>query len=220
DAITAIGCIDLPMDEFGIDVLVAGSQKAFMIPTGIAFISLSEKAWQFQTESRIPKFYFNLAAEKKAYESGQTLFSSPVSHISALEATLKYFTDKERPNTQKRIEALSKATTKTVEFWGWSIFPKNPCPSLTVIRVPDGVNGKKWRQNMEDQHNITIMGGQDDLTGKILRIGHMGAISDEDLLETLRALVITYNELASKPISEASLLEGLNLCEAFLKESP
>lgn len=220
DAITAIGCMELPMDEWGIDILVAGAQKAFMIPTGLGFISLSEKAWAFQKESKCPKYYWDLERERKAYEKGQTLFSSAVSQIAALDQSLDAFNDENRDGTRKRIETLGRATRKCLEIWGLSTFPEIPGSALTVIKVPDGIDGVKWRKDVEDQYNITIMGGQDHLKGKIVRIGHMGYITDRDLIETLNAVAFTYNTQAEQILPAPMIEFGLKETQKILNEAP
>ena len=220
DAITALGALQLPMDEWGIDVLVAGSQKAFMLPTGVAFISFSPKAWKLTETAKCPKFYFDMRREKKANEAGESYFSTPVSHVRALDLVLRIFLDKGMNRVYERIQTLSKATIIGAREMGLEIFPEVPSPSLTAIRLPDGVDGQKVRSEMESGHHVVVMGGQDQLKGKIIRIGHMGAISDEDVAKTFTALAKSLNKLKPGCIPDEKLANALTRSASILKEAP
>ena len=186
DAITAIGAIDLKMDEWGLDIVVAGSQKAFMLPTGLGFIALSQKAWKWNKEARCPRFYFDLKAEWEANKKGQTRFSSSVSLIRALKVTL--CTLKTKSKTQLRCQKLAKATQSAIAEMNLELFSQAPSPSITSIKVPEGLNGEQIKNHLFDNFNISIAGGQDQLKDKILRIGHLGHITNEDLIMTIKYL--------------------------------
>lgn len=187
DAITAMACMNLPMDKWGLDVVVAGSQKAFMLPTGLGFIGLSQRAQEASKKSLCPKFYWDWKTELKAYPK-TTHFSSPNSLIVALTEVLKIFQTSGLDTVKQRCEALSQATRAGVEALGLKVFSESPSSSLTAFTLPDGVEGGKLRQWLEDERNITVMGGQEKLKGRILRIGHMGAITNEDLHSFFKAL--------------------------------
>lgn len=188
DAITAVGCMRLPMDEWNIDCMVAGSQKAFMIPAGLSFISLSEKAWRVQGQSRIPKYYFDLTAEKKANEKGETYFSTPTSLVVGLNTVLQKIELEGLATVIKRCHALASATRKAGEALGLKVYSKAPSDSVTALTVPLDKDSAKVRDWLEKEKNITIMGGQDQLKGKILRVGHMGHILNDDMVALIRAL--------------------------------
>ena len=188
DGITAVGAIEMPMDEWGIDVLVAGSQKAFMLPTGCAFTSFSEKAWRLVESARSPRYYFDVRRELAANAGGDTYFSAPVGIIRALDWILQNPMSDGGARVRLRIEALARATRVGAAALGLAVFPESPSPSLSALRLPNGVDGQKLRADMESAYGVVAMGGQDRLKGKIIRIGHMGAITDGDLVSSLRAL--------------------------------
>lgn len=186
DAATAIGAMTLKMDDWGLDVVVAGSQKAFMLPTGLGFISLSKRAWEFHKRATCPRFYFDLQAEWEANQKGLTRFSASVSHIRALSCVLKFFN--KDLNIRARCQALALATRKAVKELGLELFSHSPCVTVTAITVPKDLDGEKVRSYLFDKFHISIAGGQDLLRGKIWRIGHLGYITDEDLVATIQGL--------------------------------
>jgi aspartate aminotransferase-like enzyme len=180
DAITAMGCVEMPMAKWNLDVVVAGSQKAFMLPTGLSFVGISKRAWEIAQKNLQPKFYFDWAQELKANEKDQTYFSSPTTLINALATVMREF-DKAGPESiQKRCAGLAKATREAAAQLGVGVLSKSPSPSVTALLLPTHIPGEKLRDWMESNCQITVMGGQDQLKNKILRIGHMGDITDED----------------------------------------
>lgn len=193
DAITAVGCMPLPMDEWELDVVVAGSQKAFMIPTGLSFIAMSPRAWRAQASAKCPKYYLDLAAEKKANDRKETHFSTPTPLIAGLNAVLRRMQEVGLDRVIQRCELLASVTRTYGERLGLDTFSEAPSSSVTALRVPDGVDSAKVRDWLEREKNITIMGGQDQLKGKILRVGHMGDVRDEDMLALFLALAEKFN---------------------------
>ncbi|NJM09949.1 MAG: alanine--glyoxylate aminotransferase family protein [Bdellovibrionaceae bacterium] len=188
DAITAVGCMPLPMDEWQLDVVIAGSQKAFMIPTGLSFIALSEKAWKAQAQSQCPKFYFDLALEKKANARKETHFSTPTPLVVGLNMVLKRMNEVGLERVIRRCELLAGVTRTFGERMGLAAFSQAPSSSVTALSVPEGVDSASLRDWLERERNITIMGGQDHLKGKIIRIGHMGDVHDDDMTALFTAL--------------------------------
>ncbi len=188
DGITAVGCMPLPMDEWDIDILVAGSQKAFMIPTGLSFIALSERAWKVASDAKLPKFYFDLIAERSANARKETHFSSPTSLIVGLNTVLQRMQQTGMETVMRRCEVLAKTTRWGGECLGLSTFSQAPSPSVTALKTPEEVNSSTIRDRLEKQWGITIMGGQDQLKGKILRVGHMGDVRDQDMVALFSAL--------------------------------
>lgn len=187
DAISAIGCAMLEMDKWGIDCVVAGSQKAFMIPAGLSFIAFSERAWEAQAKSNLPKFYFDMALEKKANtQRFETHFSTPVPLVTGLRQVLAQMQKVGLDKVRLRSEALAIATREGGELLGLKVFSETPSPSVTALITP--TDSGSLREILELDHGITVMGGQDQQKGKILRIGHMGDIQDEDLLAFFEAL--------------------------------
>ena len=187
DAMTAIGAMEFKMDDWNVDVVVASSQKAFMLPTGLSFVSFSQRAWDFHQTAQCPRFYFDLKAEFEANEKGQTRFSSSVSHIRALKLVLQKLNQDPMRGPQ-RCQALARATRCAVKKLGLQVFSKTPSSSVTSITVPAGFDGERIKRHLFEEFKISIAGGQGQLTGKILRIGHLGFIRDEDLVETIQGL--------------------------------
>jgi aspartate aminotransferase-like enzyme len=195
DAISALGGYPLPMDEWGIDVLVAGSQKAMMLPPGLAFAALSGKAWEFAKQSTLPKYYFDFAKQLKSQGKNQTPYTSPVSLILGLQEVLakirKYGLEKIYAHNRR----LSAATKAAMQAMGLSLFSKDyPSVVLTAVEAPAGVDGQKVVSKLREQ-GIWIAGGQAQAKGKIFRIAHMGFIDTVDLLGTLGGLEAVLNEL-------------------------
>lgn len=188
DAITAVGCMPLPMDEWDLDGVIAGSQKAFMIPTGLSFVALSERAWKAQSQAKCPKYYLDLAAEKKANAKKETHFSTPTPLIIGLNVVLKRMQEKGLEQVQKRCELLADVTRSFGRNLGFEVYSKSPSSSVTALTVPQGVDSAVLRDWLERERNITVMGGQDQLKGKILRIGHMGDVRDQDMIALFQAL--------------------------------
>ena len=220
DAITALGALPIPMDEWGIDIMVGGSQKAFMLPTGLSFISFSKKAWAMVETAKMPRFYFDIRAERKANENGESLYSASVTLVRALDFVLELFLKKGLHQVYDRIQALSRATIEGAREMGLHVFAEVPSPSITAIAMPEGIDGQKVRADMEKSEHVIVMGGQDQLKGKVIRIGNMGAISDADLLRTLEALAISLNRLKTGTVSEEALSRGLARAKAILDLTP
>ena len=197
DAITACGVFDLPMDRWGIDVLMTGSQKALMIPPGLAFISLSQKAWKAVDTSNLPKFYFNLKKELKAHLKNQTAWTPATSLIQGLRESLQMIKDEGLENSFKRHELLALATRNGVAALGLEILAKkSPSPAVTSVIVPSTIaEGKKIPKIMRDRYGVVITGGQDELEGKIFRLSHFGYCGEFDITTGIAALELTLNDL-------------------------
>lgn len=220
DAITALGALPIPMDEWGIDVMIGGSQKAFMLPTGLSFISFSPKAWRLVESAKCPRYYFDVRKEKKANDAGESGFSASVTHIRALDLVLDIFLKQGLDRVYGRIEALAQATRAGCHELGLSSFAEVPSPSLTTVRLPDGIDGQKVRADMEKNSLVVVMGGQDQLKGKVIRIGHMGAIRDQDLLATLEALARGLNQLRPGLISDERIERTREKVKEILRAAP
>jgi aspartate aminotransferase-like enzyme len=196
DAITALGVFDIPTDAWKLDVVVTGSQKALMLPPGLAFACLSEKAWRLAKESDLPKYYFDFAKEKKNLEKNQTAYTSSVSLIMGLEASLERIKQEGLKNLFARTEKLARATREGVKALGLELFaPESPSEACTAIKVPKGIDGAKIPTMIRENHGVAIAGGQAHLKGKILRISHMGYVNTYDILSGLAALEFVLQEL-------------------------
>lgn len=216
DAITGLGAMPLPMDEWKLDVVVAGSQKALMLPTGLSFIALSSRAWERTKNARTPRYYFDLSQERKANEKGQTYFSSANSHVVALDVVLEKFKKQNLKTLQARCALLAEATRESGKLLGFSVYSKSPAPSVTALQVPDSVDGAKLRDHLEQTYNVTVMGGQDQLAGKILRIGHLGYITDDDLTAGMELVAQSLNDLGYK----VDAAPALKVLKATLAKGP
>lgn len=220
DGITAVGAYPLPMDAWQIDGLVAGSQKAFMLPTGLSFVSFSNKAWRAIEKSRLPKFYFDIRQEKRANDRGETLFSSSVPLIRALDFILQEIQKEGLSHLHKSIQRRAQMTRLFAPRLGLEVFGEAPSDSVTALKVPTGLDGQKWRLLLEEEHQITIMGGQDQLKGKILRVGHMGYIQDVDMQKLFEKLGESLNELSATPLPEKTLQKVLQDLADWQKAYP
>ena len=189
DGITALGAFPLPMDQWHIDGLVGGSQKAFMLPTGLSLFSFSKKAWQKIETAKTPRFYFDVRKEQKANQKGETFFSSNVTLIRALDVVLDLIFQKGIENHFKEIRNRAEFTRTFAQKIGFQLYSSSPADSLTALTVPNGMDGQKIRSDLESKFFITIMGGQDQAKGKIIRIGHMGYIQTKQMCELMMCLI-------------------------------
>lgn len=217
DAITALGALPLPMDQWEIDGIVGGSQKAFMLPTGLSFLSYSERAWTKVLDAKCPRYYFDIREEAKANSLYQTRFSSSVLLIKALQTVFMGVSSAGGwDHVRARVALISLVVRTSLTALGLKIFSEFPSPSVTAIEVPEGKDGQKWRSELETKHGLILMGGQDLLKGKILRIGHMGYITDDEILTAIKLIA----ETSGQNPSEASLKQVLSLAKSELKKEP
>lgn len=220
DAITGLGAMDLPMDAWGLDVVIGGSQKALMLPTGLSFIALSERAWEANAAAKCPRYYFDLSQEKKAQAKGQTYFSSANSHIVALDVVLSLFQEKGLQWLKNRCAILAEATRAGADALGLSVFSRSPAPSVTAIDVPENLNGTALRDHLEGRYNVTVMGGQDQLQGKILRIGHLGYITDNDAIAGIKLLGQSLIDLRHADVTSFKINAARTVMEQVLAKGP
>jgi len=190
DAISSMSSIDLPVDAWQCDVVVSGSQKGWMIPPGLAMVSVSQKAWQAHSQARMPRFYFDLARAKSYLERRQTPWTPAVSTIYALAAALELMKQEGLPNIFARHARVAKVAREGVKSLGLSLFSDEAFASNTVtaVRVPANVDVGQLRQVLRDEHSIILAGGQQKLEGKIFRIGHLGWVEESDMEEVIEAL--------------------------------
>ena len=216
DGITAVGAYDIKMDDWKIDGLVAGSQKAVMLPTGISFVCLSKKAWAVAEKNKTPKFYFDLNRELKANKNGETLFSSPVPHIKALDYVLSRISELGLVKHFSQLNRRAEFTRQMAVAMNLKVFSFSPSDSVTALSVPEGINGVQLREHLEKKYAVTVMGGQDQLKGKIIRLGHMGYITDEHMIETMHRLSLALIDFGFAIDAEKTK----NNCTEWLKQHP
>ena len=213
DAITSLGVMDLPMDAWGVDIVVAGSQKAVMLPPGLAFAGLSDKAWARVPESRLPKYYFNFTSERKAIEKNQSAYTPAVSLVVGLREALRLILAEGLPNVFARHDRLARATRAGVQALGLELFAEHPGCACTAVKAPAGIESgaivKGYRKR-----GITIAGGQGSMKGKIFRIAHMGYADNSDVLVALGTLELVLADLGY-PVK---LGEGVRAAQQILQK--
>lgn len=214
DAITGLGAMPLPMDEWGIDVMTAGSQKSFWLPAGMAFIALSKKAWDKTKSSKIPKYYFDLNREKKAQLKGQTAFSSPVSMVFALEASLNLLKEKGLKQLIAQCESLKASTHAFCKALDLKLYSSSPSASLTAIEIE---NSEEIKKILEEKHHVITAGGQGILKNKILRLGHLGPLTSSQFLTALKALGFELNKRDSNFYTDQKIKKALSEASSCLK---
>lgn len=196
DAISHLGAVELPMDEWKIDVVVAGSQKALMLPPGLAFAALSDKAWEFVNKSTLPKFYFDFKKELKNIKQNQTAYTPAVSLIMGLAESLRRIKSEGLENIFARHAQLAKATREAMLAIGLKLYaPQAYSDAVTAVMAPLGIDGQKIVKILRDKHNLTIAGGQDQAKGKVFRIAHMGYIDKSDIIMAIAAVEMTLKDL-------------------------
>ncbi|MEK7286035.1 MAG: alanine--glyoxylate aminotransferase family protein [Nitrospirota bacterium] len=189
DAVSALGVFDIQTDAWGIDIMVAGSQKALALPPGLAFVSVSQKAWAQGDQSKNARFYFNFKKERDAISKNQTAFTAPVSLIVGLDQSLKMMKEEGLQNAFARSAKLAHATREAMKGLGLKLFPKEcPSDSVTAIEAPEGYDGQQIYKDLRVKYGITAAGGQDALKGKVFRIATMGYIDIFDIIIGVSAI--------------------------------
>jgi len=215
DAVSSLGIADLRMDEWGLDLVLAGSQKGLMLPPGLAFCALSDRAWGHVRASRLPKYYFDLTAERKFVTRNECRFTPAVSIFVGLREVLKLLEAEGLPNVFRRHERLARATRSGVEALGLELFAKaQPSPALTAVVAPRGIDSEAVLSTYSTSHNITIAGGQGEMKGRVFRLGHMGHVGDFDVVTALAALEQVLAELGH-PVDFG---EGVRAAQKVLAE--
>ncbi len=198
DAISAMGVYDLKTDEWGLDVVVSGSQKSFSLPPGLSMVSVSEKAWRFAEQAKCPRYYFNFLKERKALAKKTTAYTSAVSLIIGLGEVLKQFKAMGLDALFAHHRRLSEAVKTAVASMGLELFPKDASEAITVIKAPEGIDGTEVVKVLREEYGITIAGGQAHLKGKVFRISHYGYLSEWDMIIAIAAIERALNQLGHK----------------------
>ncbi len=199
DAISGLGAIDLQTDAWFCDMVVSGSQKGLMLPPGLGFISVSQKAWKLIEGSRCPKYYFDLKAAKKAWEATDTPFTPAITLIIALCEALKMIKQDSLENVFLRHKKMADATRAAMKAIGLDLFaPTCASDVVTAVKVPQGIDGEKMVKTMRDTYGVTIAGGQAELKGKVFRIAHMGFIEEFDIIVGISCLEKVLAEMGYK----------------------
>lgn len=200
DSVSALGVIELKMDDWNVDVVASASHKGFMLPPGVAVVAASPKAQALMTQSKCPKYYFDLRKYKKVVEKTDTPFTPAIGIIIALTESLRLVKETGLDNLFKHYERLAKATREAAKALGLSLLAEESCISnvLTAINLPEGMDGGKVVKRMRDTYGISVAGGQGDLKGKIIRIAHMGCLDEYDMLTGISCLEKVLKEFGYK----------------------
>ncbi|MGI5818958.1 MAG: pyridoxal-phosphate-dependent aminotransferase family protein [Armatimonadota bacterium] len=188
DCVSCLGGVPVEADEWGIDVVAAGSQKCLMLPPGLAFVGVREQAWEAASRATMPSYYFDLRKAREALHKGQTPYTPSTTLIAALGAALDLIEAEGREAVFARHAAMAAATRAAMEAAGLALFAADGARSQTVTAVHSPVDSVALVGSLRDEHNVLISGGQGDLKGRIFRIGHMGTVRIEQIERTLKAL--------------------------------
>ncbi len=188
DTISGLGADDFLNDEWEVDIAICGSQKGLMIPPGLAFCTVSEKAWKAVETSKLPKFYFNFKKYKKSYIDTDTPFTSAITLVIGLKKAVEMINSKGIDNVIAEHQSQARAFREAANAIGLSVFSKSPSSAVTGINMPEGMDAGVLIKLLKTEYGVTFAGGQENLKGKIFRCAHMGGIDKEHTLESIKAL--------------------------------
>jgi aspartate aminotransferase-like enzyme len=196
DTVTSLGAVNLPIDELGLDVVASGSQKGYMIPPGLGFVAVSARAWEAYASAKLPRYYLDLGKYRKDVAKNSTPFTPPVNLIFALQAALRMMQAEGLEQIFARHQRLMQASRAAVKALNLPLLAADSAasPSITAV-APQQVEAEQIRSILRKQFDIVMAGGQDHLKGKIFRIGHLGFVSDRDILAAIAALEAALVEL-------------------------
>jgi aspartate aminotransferase-like enzyme len=211
DAVTSFGAINIPMDEWHIDVMITGSQKALMLPPGLSMIFFGSRAWAAQATCKSPRFYLDLSRCKKSLDANTTPFTPNVSFICALKKSVELIQTEGIEKVQARHMKLKTMLRAGLRAMGLKLFVDDEfaSPTITSILPPDKLSVANIRQALKQDYSIVVADGQDALKGKIFRIGHMGYVFERDILMTLASLQSVLKKLGQEASGQPAIKEAL-----------
>jgi aspartate aminotransferase-like enzyme len=196
DAITGIGVFNIPTDAWGLDVVISGSQKALMLPPGLSFATLSDKAWKLVEKSNLPKYYFDFKKELKNTMKNQSSYTPAISLYVGLRETLRMIRTEGLEAVFRRHGQLAEATRQAVKALGLDLYaPDSPSDAVTAVKIPGGIDGEKLKDLFFEKFGITVAEGQDRAKGKIIRIAHLGYYERLDMVMVISALEMLLKEM-------------------------
>ncbi len=201
DGVTSLGAMECKMDEWGIDVLISGSQKGFMIPPGLSFLAASEKAWAVHRECKRPDFYFNWETNRKSVIANSTAFTPAVSLISGLKVALEMMKEEGLDNIINRHTKIANALRAALKAIGLKLFVEDDSiasTSITAILPPENISVPDIRKVLKSDYDIVVANGQNQLKDKIFRMGTLGFVSERDAITAIGALEATLYKLGYK----------------------
>lgn len=195
DGITSVGVLPFHMDEWHIDVCVSGSQKGVMIPPGLAFVALSERAWQRVEQSTLPRYYFDFRKARKSAAAYTTAWTPAVTLLVGLQESLRMIQKLGLEHFWNKYERLAAATREGIKALGLELFAKVPSNALTAVKVPDGFDGAVFTKLLREKYGVMVAGGQAHLKGKIFRVAHMGYYDHMDMIALMAAVEMALADL-------------------------
>tara|TARA_B100000700_G_scaffold330932_1_gene460090 strand:- start:1927 stop:3099 length:1173 start_codon:yes stop_codon:yes gene_type:complete len=190
DCVTSLGACNVPMDDWGVDVIASGSQKGYMLPPGLSFVAMSDRAWKAQKNSNLPKYYLDLIEYQKSAKKNSNPFTPAVNLYFALETSLQMMQNEGLENIFLRHSKHRKATQAGIEAMGLQLFAEKSSgsPAITSVISPKNLDADQIRKTVKEKFDILLAGGQDHLKGKVFRIGHLGFVSDRDIISAISAI--------------------------------
>jgi len=215
DCVTSLGACNVPVDEWQLDIVASGSQKGYMIPPGLSFIAISQKAWKAAEKSNLPKFYLNLKSYKKSLLSNSNPYTPAVNLVFALDEALKMMREEGLENIFLRHNKHKLAMSQAVKALNLKLFAdeKFLSPSITAINT-ETMDAEEFRKTIKNNFDILLAGGQDHLKGKIFRVGHLGYVNDRDIITVISAIsktLLDLGKITTKEAGEALLVASKNL---------
>jgi aspartate aminotransferase-like enzyme len=199
DAITGLGTTDLRPDEWGLDIVIGGSQKAVMIPPGLAFVSVSEKAWGMIAKAKLPRFYFDFAKERKNQAKGETAYTPATTLVISLHAALEYIQQLGRENLIANAALLASLTREAAQALGLKLFAASaPATAATAVCAPEGMDSGAIIKELRNRFGAIVANGQGSMKGKIFRLAHLGYYDAADVFALVAALEIALLKLGYK----------------------
>jgi aspartate aminotransferase-like enzyme len=199
DGVTAVGVVPVPVDDWSIDVLVTGSQKALMLPPGLGFIALSDRAWEKTKKAKLPRFYFDLNLERKNQQKGSGAFTPAVSLIFGVRASLEMMEREGFERVYARHARMSRATRAAATALGLKLLaPDSPSFAATGVYMPGGIDADQVLDYLRDKMNVTLAEGQDQLKGKVIRIAHVGYMGAFDVITAVAALEMALRKFGAE----------------------
>ena len=218
DCVTSLGACNVPVDEWQLDIVASGSQKGYMIPPGLSFISMSQKAWEATEKSNLPKFYLNLKAYRKSLLNNSNPYTPAVNLVFALDEALKMMREEGLENIFSRHNKHKIAMSNAIKALNLKLFAdeKYLSPSITAINTEE-IDAEEFRKTIKDKFDILLAGGQDHLKGKIFRVGHLGYVNDRDIITVVSAISNVLLDMGKITMQEAG--EALKVTSDCLDEN-
>lgn len=215
DGITAVGAIPFKMDDWGVDVCVTGSQKALMLPPGLGFAAINDRAWQRIDSGKMPCFYNDVKAYRKSADSNETPYTPAVTLIRGALISLRKMKERGLERIWAETKLLGTATRAAVKALGLKLFAADPVDSVTGFWLPQGMDEGALRKTLREKHGMQIAGAQDQIKGKVVRITHMGYVDQYDTLGCIAALEMTLAAMGHKVAIGSAVTAALQVMAEY-----